>query len=87
MGLVKLLKLVIKASVKNKLRGFGVKLTPLERILLFNLNKLPDRVATILAVANIHPQFIDPSLSWVDLLHDVDKNVKLTKKLYERYPA
>jgi hypothetical protein len=87
MGLLKLLKLVIKASVKNKLRGFGVKLTPLERILLFNLNKLPDRVATILAVANIHPQFIDPSVSWVDLLHDVDKNVELTKKLYERYPV
>jgi Zn finger protein HypA/HybF involved in hydrogenase expression len=87
MGLLKLLKLVIKASVKNKLRGLGVTLTPLERILLFNLNKLPDRVATILAVANIHPQFVDPSVSWVDLLDDVDKNVELTKKLYQRYPV
>ncbi|MFX1518584.1 MAG: hypothetical protein ACFFCD_01480 [Promethearchaeota archaeon] len=87
MGLLKLLKLVLKASVKNKLRGFGVKLSPLERILLFNLNKIPDRVATILAVANIHPQFVDSSASWVNLLDDVDKNVELTKKLYQRYPV
>jgi uroporphyrinogen-III decarboxylase len=87
MGILKLLKLVVKASVKNKLRGLGAKLTPLERVLLYNLNKIPDRVATILAVANIHPQFVDPSASWVELLDDVDKNVELTKKLYERYPA
>jgi uroporphyrinogen-III decarboxylase len=87
MGLFKLLKLIIKASVKNKLRGLGVKLTPLERTLLFNLNKVPDRVTTILIAANTHPKFIDPSVSWVDLLEDVDKNVSLTKKLYQRFPV
>jgi hypothetical protein len=87
MGLLKLLKLIITASVKNKLRGLGVKLTPLERTLLFNLNKLPDRVTTILVAANTHPKFVDPSVSWVDLLDDVDKNVELTKKLYARFPV
>lgn len=87
MGLLKLLKLVIKASVKNKLRGLGVTLSPLERTLLFNLNKVPDRVATILVAANTHPKFVDPSVSWIDLLDDVDKNVELTRKLYERFPV
>jgi uroporphyrinogen-III decarboxylase len=87
MGLFKLLKLIIKASVKNKLRGLGVTLTPLERTLLFNLNKLPDRVTTILIAANTHPKFVDPSVSWVDLLDDVDKNVELTKQLYQRFPV
>ncbi len=87
MGLVKLLKLILKASLKNKLRPLGVKLTPLERTLLFNLNILPDRVTTILVAANTHPKFIDPAVSWIDLLDDVDKNIALTKKLYQRFPV
>ncbi len=82
MGILNVLKLVVKGNFKNYLRR---SLSNSERFILTTMGKCTDRVSTILVPMNIDPKFVNPKYHWKLFLKDPKFNIEVARKLIYLY--